>query len=56
MIAPLPVGSFPELPRRDLVALFPYLNRSRFEAQSPRAQHSAVEGVLRQLAAASRLQ
>lgn len=52
----IPVGTFHELPRRDLLAIFPYLNRKEFEAKTPRAQMAQVEGVLQKLAAASRLQ
>lgn len=52
----IPVGPFCELPRRDLMAIFPYLNRKEFEAKSPRAQMAQVEGVLQKLAAASRMQ
>jgi hypothetical protein len=56
MISAIPTGSFDELPRRDLRAIFPYLNRKDFEARSRRDQHAQVEGVLQKLAAASRLQ
>lgn len=52
----IPLGNFGELPRRDLRAIFPYLNRKEFEAKSPRDQHAQVEGVLQKLADASRLQ
>ena len=52
----IPLGNFGELPRRDLRAIFPYLNRKEFEAKSPRDQHAQVEGVLQKLATASRLQ
>jgi hypothetical protein len=56
MIGATPTGSFGELPRRDLRAIFPYLNRKEFEARSLRDQYAQVEGVLQKLAAASRLQ
>jgi hypothetical protein len=52
----IPLGSFPELPRRDLMAIFPYLNRKEFEAKGPRDQMAHVEGVLQRLANASRMQ
>ena len=52
----IPLGSFHGLPRRDLMALFPYLNRKEFEAKTLRAQMAEVEGVLQKLAAASRMQ
>jgi hypothetical protein len=45
-----------DLPRRDLVALFQYLNRKELEGKSNREQLELADGVLRKLAAASRLQ
>lgn len=44
------------LPRRDLTALYPYLNRRELEGKSPGELLDRVEGVLQQLAAASRMQ
>ena len=46
----------PDLPRRDLVAIYPYLNRKELEAKSPRDQLRRIEGTLQKLAAASRMQ
>jgi hypothetical protein len=46
----------PDLPRRDLVAIYPYLNRKELEAKSPRDQLRQIEGTLQKLAAASRMQ
>ena len=45
-----------DLPRRDLVAIYPYLNRKELEGKSPREQLRQIEGTLQRLAAASRMQ
>ena len=52
----IPVGILPALPRRDLVAIMPYLNRKEFDAKPAWEQARQVEGVLHWLAAASRMQ
>jgi hypothetical protein len=52
----IPVGARPQLPRRDLMAILPYLNRKEFDAKSAWEQARQVEGVLQKLAAASRFQ
>ena len=52
----IPVGSKPHLPRRDLAAILPYLNRKEFDAKPTWEQARQVEGVLQRLAAASRMQ
>jgi hypothetical protein len=52
----IPIGILPTLPRRDLVAIMPYLNRKEFDAKPAWEQARQVEGVLHRLAAASRLQ
>ena len=44
------------LPRRDLIAIYPYLNRKEFEGKSAREQLRQIEGTLQKLAAASRMQ
>jgi hypothetical protein len=46
----------PDLPRRDLVAIFQYLNRKELEGKSEREQLELADGILRRLAAASRMQ
>lgn len=46
----------PDLPRRDLVAIFQYLNRRELEGKSEREQLELADGILRRLAAASRMQ
>ncbi len=51
-----PIGIAGELPRRDLLAIFPYLNRKEFEAKPPWEQLRQVDGVLQKLANASRMQ
>lgn len=53
---PLAGKPAPDLPRRDLVAIYPYLNRKELEAKSPRDQLRQIEGTLQKLAAASRMQ
>lgn len=53
---PLVGKSAPDLPRRDLVAIYPYLNRKELEGKPPREQLRRIEGVLQKLAAASRMQ
>jgi len=52
-----------DLPRRDLVAIHPYLNRADLKDKTPFEQLRLIEGTLRQiegtlqrLAAASRMQ
>lgn len=52
----LPIGIHPILPRRDLLAIMPYLNRKEFDAKPAWDQARQVEGVLHRLAAASRMQ
>jgi hypothetical protein len=52
----IPIGIKPILPRRDLVAIMPYLNRKEFDAKPAWEQARQVEGVLHRLAAASRMQ
>ena len=52
----IPVGIQPLLPRRDLLAILPYLNRKEFDAKPAWDQAKQVEGVLQRLAAASRMQ
>ena len=54
--ASIPVGARPVLPRRDLMAILPYLNRKEFDAKPAWEQSRHVEGVLQRLAAASRMQ
>jgi hypothetical protein len=52
----IPIGIKPILPRRDLIAIMPYLNRREFDAKPAWEQAKQVEGVLQRLAAASRMQ
>lgn len=52
----IPIGTFSDLPRRDLRAIFPYLNRKEFDSKPAWEQARQVEGVLQRLAAASRMQ
>lgn len=52
----IPIGVKPILPRRDLVAILPYLNRKEFDAKPAWEQARQVEGVLQRLASASRMQ
>ena len=52
----IPIGAKPVLPRRDLNAILPYLNRKEFDAKSAWDQVRQVEGALQRLAAASRMQ
>ena len=54
--ASIPIGTKPVLPRRDLVAILPYLNRKEFDAKPAWEQARQVEGVLQRLASASRMQ
>ena len=57
MISPtIPIGVRPMLPRRDLIAILPYLNRKEFDAKPAWEQVRQVEGALQRLAAASRMQ
>ena len=58
MISFSPMAGEPahELSRRDLVAIYPYLNRKDLEASSPREQLRRIECTLQRLAAASRMQ
>lgn len=51
-----PIGIASELPRRDLLAIFPYLNRKEFETKPRWEQLRQVDGVLQRLATASRMQ
>ena len=52
----IPIGVKPALPRRDLNAILPYLNRKEFETKPASEQARLVEGVLQRLASASRMQ
>jgi hypothetical protein len=52
----IPIGAKPHLPRRDLVAILPYLNRKEFDAKPTWDQVRQVESALQRLAAASRMQ
>ena len=52
----IPLGTIRELPRRDLRAIMPYLNRREFDAKPAWEQARQVEGVLQRLASASRMQ
>jgi hypothetical protein len=52
----IPIGAKPVLPRRDLNAILPYLNRKEFDAKPTWEQARQVEGALQRLAAASRMQ
>ena len=52
----IPIGVMPMLPRRDLNAILPYLNRKEFDAKPAWEQARQVEGVLQRLASASRMQ
>jgi hypothetical protein len=52
----IPIGTKPVLPRRDLNAILPYLNRREFDTKPAWEQARQVEGVLQRLAAASRMQ
>ena len=52
----LPIGAKPFLPRRDLIAIMPYLNRKEFDAKPAWEQARQVEGALQRLASASRMQ
>ena len=52
----IPLGSFSELPRRDLKAILPYLNRKEFDSRPAWEQARQVESALQRLASASRMQ
>ena len=52
----IPIGAKPALPRRDLNAILPYLNRKEFDAKPAWDQVRQVEVALQRLAAASRMQ
>lgn len=52
----IPLGSFNELPRRDLKAILPYLNRKEFDSRPAWEQARQVESALQRLASASRMQ
>ena len=54
--ASIPIGIKPALPRRDLTAIMPYLNRKEFDAKPLWEQARQIEGALQRLAAASRMQ
>lgn len=58
MISPTPLADAPllDLPRGDLAAIFPYLNRKELEAKSPREQLRMIDRTLQRLATASRMQ
>jgi hypothetical protein len=53
---PLAGNPAPDIPRRDLLAIYPYLNRKELEQKSPRDQLRQIESTLQKLAAASRMQ
>ena len=52
----IPIGIRPVLPRRDLMAILPYLNRKEFDSKPAWEQARQVEGALQRIAAASRMQ
>ncbi|HEU0311055.1 MAG TPA: hypothetical protein VFR36_07550 [Sphingomicrobium sp.] len=52
----IPIGVKPLLPRRDLMAILPYLNRKEFDSRPAWEQARQVESALQRLAAASRMQ
>lgn len=58
MISATPLAGMPmlDLPRRDLLAIFPYLNRKELERESPQEQLRQIESTLQRLATASRMQ
>ena len=53
---PLNAAGNADLPRRDLVAIFAFLNRRNETVRSERDPFEHAEGVLQQLAAAARMQ
>ena len=53
---PLNGATSASLPRRDLVAIFAFLNRKGEDLRSDRDPYDHAEGVLQQLAAAARMQ
>ena len=55
-LTPLADKPAPDLPRRDLVAIYPYLNRKELEGKSPVEQLRQIDCTLQKLAAASRMQ
>ena len=57
MISPIiPIDAKAMLPRRDLNAILPYLNRKEFDANPAWDQARQVDSALERLAAASRMQ
>lgn len=54
--SPMNAAANATLPRRDLVAIFAFLNRRTESVATDRDPLEQVEGVLQQLAAAARLQ
>jgi hypothetical protein len=53
---PFNAGGHADLPRRDLVAIFAFLNRRHEPVKSERDPFEHADGVLQQLAAAARMQ
>lgn len=53
---PLNATANAALPRRDLIAIFAFLNRKGEELKADRNPFEQAEGVLQQLAAAARMQ
>lgn len=53
---PLSAAAGTTLPRRDLIALFAFLNRKGERLRPERDPFEQAEGVLQQLAAAARMQ
>lgn len=53
---PLSGSASATLPRRDLIAIFSFLNRKGEQLQLERDPFEQAEGVLQQLAAAARMQ
>ena len=53
---PLNAASDVGLPRRDLIAIFAFLNRRHDRVSGDRDPYEQAEGVLQQLAAAARMQ
>jgi hypothetical protein len=58
MVSQTPLNDFAasELPRRDLVAIFAFLNRKGEDLRPERDPYDHAEGVLQQLARAARMQ
>ena len=54
--SPMNAAASAALPRRDLIAIFAFLNRKGEELKPDRDPFQQAEGVLQQLAAAARMQ